>query len=450
MRKARNKALTTIEYAVLISIVVFALLAMRVYMQRGIQQKYREAADVFGQGEQYERGVTMPRDEDGDTSWYGDSPFNDDTIAPPSDATCDQIRAYVDRLARQVETIRSQMEGVRSTIAELEATMRGEQERNPVAIMDQAIADLRERQRLVSDQLNDLVSVKSRLETDIATFENVHRILTGWIFILGTGAIPRSEVEDTREILEARRGATNNAISMLNADLRDLDSAMGVYRDRILALREEAQALRAEAARFRAEGREFDAKARETSADARIKEATDIQEMIDDELSPRITLLTKHRDMLNKQLTDDHAPDLNDMISQFRHWESQYTLWNPYYQIPIVEIEAMQRDLMRERHDRIDIIGDGTGGMWTYNEALNKDISNLRWELWVLDGQIDKLGETRDDLAEQLADNENQEAMAEAIAAMNNQLAELEKRAAEIQASIDGYQKQYQTCFSGA
>jgi len=125
-------------------------------------------------------------------------------------------------------------------------------------------------------------------------------------------------------------------------------------------------------------------------------------------------------------------------------------LWNPYYQIPIVEIEAMQRDLMRERHDRIDIIGDGTGGMWTYNEALNKDISNLRWELWVLDGQIDKLGETRDDLAEQLADNENQEAMAEAIAAMNNQLAELEKRAAEIQASIDGYQKQYQTCFSGA
>ncbi len=39
-----------------------ALIAMRVFMVRAVQEKYRQSADVFGQGEQYEPGVTQVTD----------------------------------------------------------------------------------------------------------------------------------------------------------------------------------------------------------------------------------------------------------------------------------------------------------------------------------------------------------------------------------------------------
>ena len=48
-----------LEYAILIAIVVAALIAMQGYIRRAIQGKYRAAADVFGQGEQYEPGLTQ-------------------------------------------------------------------------------------------------------------------------------------------------------------------------------------------------------------------------------------------------------------------------------------------------------------------------------------------------------------------------------------------------------
>jgi hypothetical protein len=32
---------------------------MRIFMTRVVQEKFRQSADVFGRGEQYERGVTL-------------------------------------------------------------------------------------------------------------------------------------------------------------------------------------------------------------------------------------------------------------------------------------------------------------------------------------------------------------------------------------------------------
>lgn len=45
----RNKAQTTLEYAILIGIVVAGLIAMQVYLKRGYQGKLRESADSMGQ-----------------------------------------------------------------------------------------------------------------------------------------------------------------------------------------------------------------------------------------------------------------------------------------------------------------------------------------------------------------------------------------------------------------
>ncbi len=51
-----KKAQSTLEYALIISVVVGALLAMQVYVKRGLQGRLRSAADELG--EQYSPGYT--------------------------------------------------------------------------------------------------------------------------------------------------------------------------------------------------------------------------------------------------------------------------------------------------------------------------------------------------------------------------------------------------------
>ena len=50
----KNKAQSTLEYAMIIAVVVGGLIAMQYYMKRGIQGKLRESTDSIG--EQYSAG----------------------------------------------------------------------------------------------------------------------------------------------------------------------------------------------------------------------------------------------------------------------------------------------------------------------------------------------------------------------------------------------------------
>jgi Flp pilus assembly pilin Flp len=55
----KNKAgWSAVEYSMLIAMVVAALLAMFQYLSFSVRGKLRQAADVFGQGEQFEPGDT--------------------------------------------------------------------------------------------------------------------------------------------------------------------------------------------------------------------------------------------------------------------------------------------------------------------------------------------------------------------------------------------------------
>lgn len=56
---ARRKGQSTLEYVILIGFVVAAIIAMGVYMKRGIQGKLRESADQVG--EQYSAGNTTSK-----------------------------------------------------------------------------------------------------------------------------------------------------------------------------------------------------------------------------------------------------------------------------------------------------------------------------------------------------------------------------------------------------
>ncbi len=52
----KTKAQSTLEYVILIGVVVAALIAMGIYMKRGAQGQLRQAADQIG--EQYSAGLT--------------------------------------------------------------------------------------------------------------------------------------------------------------------------------------------------------------------------------------------------------------------------------------------------------------------------------------------------------------------------------------------------------
>jgi len=54
-----NRGQFAIEYAVLIAILAAALVGMAVYAKRALAGKWRAVGDTFGQGRQYEPGITV-------------------------------------------------------------------------------------------------------------------------------------------------------------------------------------------------------------------------------------------------------------------------------------------------------------------------------------------------------------------------------------------------------
>jgi uncharacterized protein (UPF0333 family) len=54
--RLNKRGQSTLEYALLIGVIVAALIAMQVYMKRGVQGKIRDATDQIG--EQYSPGYT--------------------------------------------------------------------------------------------------------------------------------------------------------------------------------------------------------------------------------------------------------------------------------------------------------------------------------------------------------------------------------------------------------
>ncbi len=61
MKNKKSQAI--LGYVLVVAIVIGAIVAMFIYVRRGLQGRYKEAADVFGQEEQYEPGVTEEKTE---------------------------------------------------------------------------------------------------------------------------------------------------------------------------------------------------------------------------------------------------------------------------------------------------------------------------------------------------------------------------------------------------
>lgn len=53
-KKCSNKAMSIIEYSMVVAVVVAALVGMQIYIKRAISGRWRQAADTFGFGRQYD------------------------------------------------------------------------------------------------------------------------------------------------------------------------------------------------------------------------------------------------------------------------------------------------------------------------------------------------------------------------------------------------------------
>jgi len=53
-KKINNRAVSVIEYSLIVAVVIAALLGMSIYFKRAISGRWRQAGDVFGYGRQYD------------------------------------------------------------------------------------------------------------------------------------------------------------------------------------------------------------------------------------------------------------------------------------------------------------------------------------------------------------------------------------------------------------
>lgn len=102
----------------LIGIVVGALIAMRIYMARSMQEKIRQTANVFGSGEQYEKGVTQVTDLDG-------AGIKSAEEAEITYDTCPQVLRQAAELEAQVEKLVSSADSLEQAAADTQAQLTG-------------------------------------------------------------------------------------------------------------------------------------------------------------------------------------------------------------------------------------------------------------------------------------------------------------------------------------
>jgi prefoldin subunit 5 len=112
MNKGR-KSQSYLQYAVLIAVMVAVFLSMRIFMVRSVQEKYRQSADVLGEGAQYAKGETRATDTSTSSS----------LITPPVPITdpCPNLVNAVSDLERQRDSLLSQATDLRITANKIEA-----------------------------------------------------------------------------------------------------------------------------------------------------------------------------------------------------------------------------------------------------------------------------------------------------------------------------------------
>lgn len=96
---------------------------MRVFIIRAVQEKYRQSADVFGQGEQYAKGVTVVTNLDG--------PMTTLLLPPPGPThSCSFVASRVAGLEKEIADLKALADSLDKSGGDIEATLLGLKEQS--------------------------------------------------------------------------------------------------------------------------------------------------------------------------------------------------------------------------------------------------------------------------------------------------------------------------------
>ncbi|RJP27427.1 MAG: hypothetical protein C4533_08200 [Candidatus Omnitrophota bacterium] len=433
--KRTVKGLSTIEYAVFICIFIAALMAMRIYLQRNIQQKYRESADVFGQGEQYALNVTQATDLDGGTLDIDDNIFDDGTIATPSEESCQSIRDFVGNYEDQIIRMAQQIEalGENGVIGRLNLTQEEGAENNAYDLMSEAADEWSARQHATSGELSALNNFKNTLQDDIDSFGSIIFTFNEWIVRLldpDGVRITAIEVAAVRSQIEQRAAADQDAIDQMDESIAEFNGLIEYYDGQRQELLDKAQALRDEAASLT----EAEAQANIRLAQTYEDEAQRIQDMTIDELQVDIDRLENYKAPLEQD-----KEQLDDMAETMEDWEDSLSS-NPFFNIPVSKVTQFRNQLSAQIGYKEAVI--------VFGSQLNQDIEDLGYYASLYGLSAQSVRTQRDSVANALSGMPGVDSITGAVDAINGSIEELNERIARYQQIVEQYRNQYPSCFA--
>ena len=149
-----KKAQTILEYFVLLAFAAAVLVGMRLFMTRSLQEKYRQTGDVFGKGEQYNKGTTWVTGLDGALPG---AVIPGNTSLDPCPVVLNSIaneQLAIDNLNTRITNLNQSVTGLNSSIALLVANK----------MVDQTTA--------LSARVNDLNTEIAQCQADKATYQS--------------------------------------------------------------------------------------------------------------------------------------------------------------------------------------------------------------------------------------------------------------------------------------
>lgn len=220
-------------------------------MVRAVQEKYRQSADVFGEGEQYAKGVTQVVNLD--------DPGTDIAEAEPKRPdTCPGVTANVAKLESEIKDLGEQADSMLASAAQTEASLPMLQQR-----VDALTAEAGQKETQARDlrkQALELTTQADEKQKQVDSYKKDYtHCFTGGCAtsceegdscccIVNTATGLESEISSLR----SQADSMNNQASGLENEAKDLRAQAESLNGSILKLKEQISNLRAQADDFKA------------------------------------------------------------------------------------------------------------------------------------------------------------------------------------------------------
>jgi chromosome segregation ATPase len=307
MKKQGNRAQVFTEYVILVAIVAAVLVGIRIYMERAVQQKFRESADVFGEGEQYAKGVTR--------ATYNDAPGTPPITPPSTKDICPGLLSKIDVLESEIKDLNERAESFEQSALNLN---------NSATNLDGQIPVLREQARQLRILADGYEAQADAKDADALDKRTQAKAFIAQAKVLNDQADAKQiELDDLRDNYPSY--CVSNPCASTCVDGGDCcckDDAINKLVNDIAILRSDAAILIATAADLNAKAAvlEYDAKVLHGKADSLYKAADDADQSADDLEETQVPSLNKQAKSFEEQAADARsaAQKKEDQIAQFK------------------------------------------------------------------------------------------------------------------------------------